>query len=186
MAQPYAVALSLVCVQILWHGSRLSNWLGILSDGLRIAPPDVASNGRIFGKGLYFTDKAAKAQAYCHASSARHGGHSKCVFVLSEVALGDVKELVASEENAKRWVYASSGGHAKATAATGAAFNSCKGVGTCRPDEKGDVVDADGAIWPLGKPAQTADATGLSHSEYIIYNPAQARMRFVVVAKSAY
>lgn len=160
----------------------MSNWLGILTDGLRIAPPDVASNGRIFGKGIYFTDKASKAQAYCHASSARHGGHSKCVFVLSEVALGAVKEMVASEENAKRWVHVSCGGHTKSTTA----FNSCKGVGTCRPDASGEVVDADGTVWPLGKPVQTTEATGLSHSEYIIYNPAQARMRFVVVAKSAY
>lgn len=163
----------------MWHGSRLSNWLGILTDGLRIAPPEVASNGRIFGKGIYFTDKASKAQAYCHVS-ARHG-QSKCIFVLSEVALGDVKEMVSSDENAKRWVHVSCGGHTKASA-----YHSCKGVGTCRPDASGDVVDKDGAVWPLGKPVQTAEATGLSHSEYIIYNPAQARMRYVVVAKSAY
>ncbi|RLN90208.1 hypothetical protein BBJ28_00001885, partial [Nothophytophthora sp. Chile5] len=52
--------------QILWHGSHLANWLGILTEGLRIAPPEVASNGRTFGKGLYFTDKVTKAQAYCH------------------------------------------------------------------------------------------------------------------------
>lgn len=159
----------------------MSNWLGILTDGLRIAPPDVASNGRIFGKGIYFTDKASKAQAYCHAS-ARHGGEATCVFVLSEVALGDVKEMVASDENAKRWIHASSGGHTKTTSA----YNSCKGVGTCRPDPSGDVEDADGAIWPLGTPTPDTEATGLNHSEYIIYNPAQARMRYVVVATSAY
>lgn len=26
--------------QLLWHGSRLSNYAGILSQGLRIAPPE--------------------------------------------------------------------------------------------------------------------------------------------------
>jgi hypothetical protein len=26
--------------QLLWHGSRLTNWVGILSQGLRIAPPE--------------------------------------------------------------------------------------------------------------------------------------------------
>ncbi len=26
-------------IVLLWHGSRLSNWVGILSQGLRIAPP---------------------------------------------------------------------------------------------------------------------------------------------------
>lgn len=25
---------------LLWHGSRLTNWVGILSQGLRIAPPE--------------------------------------------------------------------------------------------------------------------------------------------------
>ena len=25
---------------LLWHGSRMTNWVGILSQGLRIAPPE--------------------------------------------------------------------------------------------------------------------------------------------------
>lgn len=28
--------------KLLWHGSRLTNWGGILSQGLRIAPPEVS------------------------------------------------------------------------------------------------------------------------------------------------
>jgi hypothetical protein len=31
--------------QLLWHGSRLSNWTGILSQGLRIAPPEAPVTG---------------------------------------------------------------------------------------------------------------------------------------------
>ena len=31
--------------QLLWHGSRLSNWVGILSQGLRIAPPEAPVTG---------------------------------------------------------------------------------------------------------------------------------------------
>lgn len=30
---------------LLWHGSRLSNWAGILSQGLRIAPPEAPVTG---------------------------------------------------------------------------------------------------------------------------------------------
>lgn len=30
---------------LLWHGSRMSNWAGILSQGLRIAPPEAPSTG---------------------------------------------------------------------------------------------------------------------------------------------
>jgi len=37
--------------QLLWHGSRLTNWVGIISQGLRIAPPEAPSTGYMFGKG---------------------------------------------------------------------------------------------------------------------------------------
>ncbi|KAG7397412.1 hypothetical protein PHYBOEH_000766 [Phytophthora boehmeriae] len=126
--------------RILWHGSHLANWLGILGEGLRIAPPEVASNGRTFGKGLYFTDKVTKAQAYCHCRPTN--GHNQCVFALSEVALGESKEMLNSDDNAKQFVH---------TAAV-------------QPEER----------------------TGLHHSEYIIYNPNQTRMRFIVLARSPY
>ncbi|CAG8809596.1 19643_t:CDS:2, partial [Dentiscutata erythropus] len=36
---------------LLWHGSRRTNFAGILSQGLRIAPPHVPSSGYMFGKG---------------------------------------------------------------------------------------------------------------------------------------
>lgn len=39
-------------IQLLWHGSRLSNIVGILSQGLRIAPPEAPVNGYNFGKGV--------------------------------------------------------------------------------------------------------------------------------------
>ena len=42
--------------QLLWHGSRLTNWVGILSQGLRIAPPEAPVTGYMFGKGVYFAD----------------------------------------------------------------------------------------------------------------------------------
>uniref|UniRef100_A0AAV1UMD3 Poly [ADP-ribose] polymerase n=1 Tax=Peronospora matthiolae TaxID=2874970 RepID=A0AAV1UMD3_9STRA len=165
--------------RILWHGSHLANWSGILSEGLRIAPPEVASNGRIFGKGLYFTDKVTKAQAYCHCRPTN--GHNQCVLALSEVALGACKEMLNSDDNAKQFVHTGSGGRANE-----AYFHSCKGVGSCRPDSSGDVVDTHGAIWPLGKSVQPEKRTGLHHSEYIIYNPNQTRMRYVVLAESPY
>lgn len=37
--------------QLLWHGSRLTNWVGIISQGLRIAPPEAPVTGYMFGKG---------------------------------------------------------------------------------------------------------------------------------------
>lgn len=43
---------------LLWHGSRVSNFVGILSQGLRIAPPEAPVSGYLFGKGIYLADMA--------------------------------------------------------------------------------------------------------------------------------
>ena len=44
--------------RLLWHGSGLANWCGILSEGLRIAPPNAPVSGYNFDKGIYFTNAA--------------------------------------------------------------------------------------------------------------------------------
>jgi len=36
--------------KLLWHGSRITNWVGILSQGLKIAPPEAPKTGYMFGK----------------------------------------------------------------------------------------------------------------------------------------
>ena len=53
---------------LLWHGSRLTNYVGILKEGLRIAPPEAPSTGYMFGKGVYFADIVSKSANYCKAS----------------------------------------------------------------------------------------------------------------------
>ena len=42
--------------QLLFHGSRFSNYVGILSNGMRIAPPEAPRSGYNFGKGVYFAN----------------------------------------------------------------------------------------------------------------------------------
>jgi len=37
--------------KLLWHGSRLCNYVGILNQGLRIAPAEAPVSGYMFGKG---------------------------------------------------------------------------------------------------------------------------------------
>lgn len=74
---------------LLWHGSRLSNWASIISQGLRIAPPEAPVTGYMFGKGVYFADSSSKSANYCFPSRA----HNEGILLLSEVALGEVNEL---------------------------------------------------------------------------------------------
>ncbi|PFH54702.1 hypothetical protein AMATHDRAFT_52452 [Amanita thiersii Skay4041] len=51
---------------LLWHGSRTTNFAGILKQGLRIAPPEAPVSGYMFGKGVYFADMMSKSANYCH------------------------------------------------------------------------------------------------------------------------
>lgn len=69
---------------LLWHGSRLTNYVGILSQGLRIAPPEAPCTGYMFGKGVYFADSVSKSANYCCTSPTGSTG----LLLLSEVALG--------------------------------------------------------------------------------------------------
>ncbi|KAH3714391.1 Poly(ADP-ribose) polymerase catalytic domain [Pelomyxa schiedti] len=55
--------------KLLWHGSRLTNFVGIISQGLRIAPPEAPASGYRFGKGLYFADIAQLASRYCRSQN---------------------------------------------------------------------------------------------------------------------
>ncbi|XP_015693725.1 poly [ADP-ribose] polymerase 2-A isoform X2 [Oryza brachyantha] len=81
---------------LLWHGSRLTNWTGILSQGLRIAPPEAPVTGYMFGKGVYFADMFSKSANYCYASEACRSG----VLLLCEVALGEMNELLNADYDA--------------------------------------------------------------------------------------
>ena len=87
--------------QLLWHGSRLSNFVGILSQGLRIAPPEAPVTGYMFDKGVYFADCVSKSANYCWPSAAP-GASTSGVMLLCEVALGEMEEMTTSNYYADR------------------------------------------------------------------------------------
>ncbi len=72
----------------LWHGSRLSNFVGILSQGLRIAPPEAPVSGYRLGKGIYLADMISKSTPYCCANTS---GGTFCIMVC-EAACGTFNE----------------------------------------------------------------------------------------------
>jgi len=49
---------------LLYHGSMMFNFIGLLSQGLKIAPPEAPATGYMFGKGVYFADMFDKSFAY--------------------------------------------------------------------------------------------------------------------------
>lgn len=70
---------------LLWHGSRITNFAGILKEGLRIAPSEAPVNGYMFGKGIYFADMSSKSAQYCKAKDS----DNIMLLLLCEVDLGD-------------------------------------------------------------------------------------------------
>ncbi|XP_019089234.1 PREDICTED: poly [ADP-ribose] polymerase 2-like [Camelina sativa] len=154
--------------RLLWHGSRLTNWAGILSQGLRIAPPEAPLTGFMFGKGVYFADMFSKSANYCHANRRSNDG----VLLLCEVALGDMNELVCSDYNADNLPPGKL---------------STKGVGETAPNPSVAQTLEDGVVVPLGKPVKSSCFKGmLLHNEYIVYNVEQIKMRYVIHVKFKY
>ncbi|CAG0918266.1 unnamed protein product [Notodromas monacha] len=153
--------------QLLWHGSRLTNYAGILKQGLRIAPPEAPVTGYMFGKGIYFADMVSKSANYCFSTRKNPTG----LLLLSEVALGDMHEL----KNAKDIVRPPKGKH------------SVKGIGGTAPDPKENVVLKDGVVVPLGKPKEMKAAqSSLLYNEFIVYDVAQVQIRYLVQTEFVY
>ncbi|CDS36610.1 poly ADP ribose polymerase 1 [Echinococcus multilocularis] len=146
---------------MLWHGSRRTNWAGILAQGLRIAPPEAPSTGYMFGKGVYFSDMASKSANYCYTSPSASQG---CL-LLCEVALGKTHDCFAA--NASR---------------LSKQFGSRKGVGATAPKVETYFKEPNsGVIYPIGEPVTSADVkSDLLYNEYIIYDTAQIKQRYLV------
>lgn len=153
--------------QLLWHGSRLTNYVGILNHGLKIAPPEAPSTGYMFGKGIYFADMVSKSANYCCTTPQNNTG----LMLLSEVALGDMHELKESKFITKL----PSGKH------------SVKGVGKTAPDPEKAHTRDDGVIIPMGPPVvQKKFSSSLLYNEYIVYDVAQANVQYLLKLKFNY
>lgn len=148
---------------LLWHGSRLSNFVGILSQGLRIAPPEAPSSGYRFGKGVYLADMFEKSYNYCRSWN---GGAFS--ILLCESALGNLNELYNDD------FYASNLPSGK---------NSTKALGHLAPPmDEYEVMKNDSNVKvPCGKPKPTAwQTSACSHNEFIVYDVKQVKLRYVL------
>lgn len=153
--------------QLLWHGSRLTNYVGILSHGLKIAPPEAPVSGYMFGKGIYFADMVSKSANYCCTSQQNNTG----LMLLCEVALGDSLERNKADYITK----------------LPKDKHSTKGVGKHYPDPSEVHVLEDGVKIPFGRP--TTDPTvqsSLLYNEYIVYDVSQVKCQYLFKMKFNY
>ncbi|KAI1169591.1 PARP-domain-containing protein [Nemania sp. FL0916] len=154
---------------LLWHGSRTTNFGGILSQGLRIAPPEAPVNGYAFGKGVYLADLSSKSANYCVSSLS--GGVGILLLVEAELS-NPMYEITTGDSGA----------------AEAAKKNNCiatKGVGRVGPRKWKDAgcvnKQLKGVMMPNGKPVSTKDHNGyLQFNEYISYNVEHLKIRYLL------
>ena len=145
--------------KLLWHGSRLTNFVGILSQGLRIAPPEAPSSGYLYGKGVYFADMAQKSCHYCYPVN------NIALILLGEVALGKEDERDNCDFNLPK------------TMKDGT--DSVHALGRFVP-EGGAFINED--VWvPNGNAKiNETDPYSNDYAEYIVYNVDQVKLRYLL------
>jgi len=151
---------------LLWHGSRTTNFMGILSQGLRIAPPEAPCTGYMFGKGVYFADMVTKSSNYCQVTS--FSGKNEGLMLLSEVALGKMFPC-----NGAMYMEKPQAGH-----------DSTLGQGKTIPDPSDQLLIERGVRVPWGKPVSSGnDKTTLLYNEFIVYDVSQLEMKYLLRVK---
>jgi poly [ADP-ribose] polymerase len=166
--QKYSKYKDLHNKKLLWHGSRSTNFMGILSQGLRIAPPEAPATGYMFGKGVYFADMVSKSANYCFANNSNNIGF----MLLSEVALGNTYELLHSDSSLPQTLPPK--------------FNSTWGKGSTIPDPSMSKFIGDVEV-PLGKPKKANVSGGsLLYNEFIVYDTAQINIKYLLKLKFNY
>ena len=143
--------------KLLWHGTRISNYVGILSQGLRIAPPEAPSSGYLFGKGLYFADMSSKSCDYCYPVN------NIGLILLCEVALGNIEKRFSTDYSLPNTMNKGN--------------NSILGVGKIYPSD-GIFVEKNLFI-PCEK-VSVNNEYAVSFDEFIVYDVRQVKLRYLL------
>ncbi|KAL0236222.1 hypothetical protein GEMRC1_002804 [Eukaryota sp. GEM-RC1] len=151
---------------LLFHGSRVTNAPGILSNGLKIAPPEAPATGYMFGKGVYLANMSSKSANYCCPVQGEHG--SEGTLYLVEAKLGSpavLSDAMYMEEPLPD-------------------SDSTWGQGRVVPDES-SFVYYDDVLVPIGAPVSPEKKKHLvlNYDEFIVYDTDQVLLRYVVRVK---
>ncbi|KIK70344.1 hypothetical protein GYMLUDRAFT_183864 [Collybiopsis luxurians FD-317 M1] len=154
---------------LLWHGSRSTNFAGILSQGLRIAPPEAPVNGYMFGKGVYFADMMSKSAGYTY----HHLSGGIGILVLCDVAVKPFYERYDAEYNADQ-------------SCKNSGKRATKGIGRSAPKNWKDAGKAlnneelNGCLMPDGPCGEeNSPQFCLQYNEYIVYQTSQIRVKYL-------
>lgn len=155
---------------LLFHGTRVSNLIGICKNGLVVDPSrlgiTVNITGKMFGLGLYFANACSKSIQYCSYDSS---DNIACLFV-AEVALGKILQKTQADVSL--------------TAKTlPKGYHSVQGMGKSSY-ENYDEYDDDTMI-PQGqiKPISGDKNRSLMYDEFIVYKEEQINLRYLIQLK---
>lgn len=157
--------------QLLWHGSPIENFVGILSNGLLIEPPGVHIKPYFYGRGIYFADSVTNSASYCQSEGSPD---NRILLLLCEVALGkcDLQYHMSSHLQVAKDCM------------------SVKAVGQYRPESF--YVCENGLKIPNGKLVANSkipnhsddedddDETDAELNEYVACDPSQVKIRYLV------
>jgi poly [ADP-ribose] polymerase 2/3/4 len=158
---------------LLFHGSPIANWCSIIKNGLLLDPSKlgVKITGKMFGYGIYWANSISKSFNYCGADSS----NNTAVLAIGEVALGDMYEKYTSD-------WSLSQAHLDKLKK-----NSTWGKGQSTPES---ITTIDGVGIPNGKLAKpkknppSGSYYSLLYDEFIIYNPNQYKIKYLMVVKN--
>ena len=148
--------------KLLWHGSRITNFVGILSQGLRIAPPEAPSSGYLYGKGVYFADMSLKSSYYCYPVN------NIALILLGEVSLGKEDQRVNTDFNLPSTLKKNA--------------NSIHALGKIEPSD-GETIEDDIFVPNGDAKINEKNRNCNDFAEYIVYNVDQIRLRYLLKIK---
>lgn len=152
--------------ELLWHGSRSTNFAGIIKNGLKIAPAEAPVTGYMFGKGVYFADCVSKSANYCHATNSNPHG----LLLLCKVALGKSKDIFNADDSLPKSL---------------GKYDSIKALGKNIPSAEGTL---EGTAVACGNHVQfeKAELCSLLYNEYVVYDTSQIEILYIAKVKFEY
>ena len=172
---------------LLFHGTKIFNLIGIFSNGLKIAPPEAPSTGYLFGKGIYMADMYEKSIGYCDIFTIKEKGKDNkeinkifSYILLCEAALGNIYESNKFNLDVENLPFLKNG------------YNSLKSCSRVGPDLSKNFICNNGIVIPLGNIINYPQYNNninlniTSHPEYVVYNTAQIKIRYIVQVERNY
>ena len=149
--------------RLLWHGTNIAVVAPILTSGLRIMPH---SGGRV-GTGIYLAAMQEKSAQYTSGYQAKFA----CMF-LCEAAMGKMHTIT------------SDGPHASSLKKAPNGFDSVHAIGKLTPKDWGPLqIDDKQVSVPIDKAEQQDVETSFHHDEFLCYNEAQVRLRYIITVR---